>query len=108
MRIVTLGLAIIFSGALAGMAYAASPDAIQDEEQPGSEIEIEADNGKIEAGREDDMAPVEGEEMLGGGDAIDVPPDPAFPDAGDPIDDALPGEGPENLSGPGDEDQLPE
>ena len=107
MRIVTFGLAILFSGALAGMAYAGPPDEIQDEEQPGSEIEVEVDNGRIEAGREEDLAPIEGEGMLGGEDEIDVPPDSAFPDEGDPIDDALPGD-PENLSGPGAEDSLPE
>ena len=33
---------------------------------------------------------------------------PDFPVAGDPVDNALPGQGPEDLSGPDDDDPLPE
>ena len=33
--------------------------------------------------------------------------DPDSPDDPDPIDDEMPGEGPESLSGPDDEDPLP-
>ena len=117
MRIVTISLAaLLFSG---GAAYAGSvQDQIQEEEHPGSEIEVEMDNGKLEAGREGDLRPIEGERMMEDEgamegedameDAIDVPEDPAFPDEGDPIDDELPGEGPENLSGPLEDDPLPE
>jgi hypothetical protein len=40
--------------------------------------------------------------------SADLPPDPDFPVAGDAIDNALPGQGPEDLSGPDDDDPLPE
>ena len=43
-----------------------------------------------------------------GGDALDVPNDPDTPEAGDPVDAELPGEGPEDLSGPDDDDSLPD
>jgi hypothetical protein len=39
---------------------------------------------------------------------MDLPNDPDTPEGGDPVDDELPGEGPENLSGPDDDDPLPE
>jgi hypothetical protein len=39
---------------------------------------------------------------------LDVPDDPDVPTAGDPVDAELPGEGPEDLSGPQDEDDLPD
>jgi hypothetical protein len=110
MRIVTIGLAALLLSA--GTAFAGSvQDQIQEEEQPGSEIEVEMDDGRLEAGREGDIRPIEGERVMEdeeAEDAIDVPEDPAFPDEGDPIDDELPGEGPENLSGPLEDDPLPE
>jgi hypothetical protein len=37
-----------------------------------------------------------------------VPNDPDDPEAYDPVDTRLPGEGPEDLSGPDDDDPLPE
>jgi hypothetical protein len=40
--------------------------------------------------------------------SAELPPDPDFPVAGDPVDNALPGQGPEDLSGPDDDDPLPE
>jgi hypothetical protein len=45
---------------------------------------------------------------LEGGAALDVPNDPDDPEADDPVDTRLPGEGPEDLSGPDDDDPLPE
>lgn len=117
MRIVTTGFAALLLSA--GAAFAGSvQDQIQEEEQPGSEIKVEMDDGKLEAGREGDLKPVGGERVMEDEDAmegegamedgIDVPEDPALPDEGDPIDDELPGEGPENLSGPMEDDPLPE
>jgi hypothetical protein len=43
-----------------------------------------------------------------GAEELDVPNDPDTPNAGDPIDDELPGVGPEDLSGPDDDDDLPD
>jgi hypothetical protein len=40
--------------------------------------------------------------------SLDLPPDPDFPLDSDTVDNELPGEGPESLSGPDDEDTLPE
>jgi hypothetical protein len=42
------------------------------------------------------------------GRTLDVPDDPDTPAAEDPVDAELPGEGPENLSGPDDDDSLPD
>jgi hypothetical protein len=79
-------------------------DEIQDEEQPGSEIEMDIGGGQVEIGRKRDLvpSPVEIEAQV-----LDVPVGPTNPAEIDPIDDELPGEGPEDLSGPGDEDPLP-
>ena len=105
MRLATIGLAALFGLALAGTALAQG-DAIQETEEPGSEIEIEAGDDGVEIGREKDLdgAPIEteGTTPLQPLDDPDAPADP------DPIDAELPGEGPEDLSGPGDEDPLPE
>ena len=108
MRIVTTGLAALLLSAGAALAGSVQ-DQIQEGEQPGSEIEVEMDNGGLQAGREGDLKPIEGERVMedeAAEDAIDVTEDPAFPDEGDPIDDELPGEGPENLSGPLEDDPL--
>jgi hypothetical protein len=43
-----------------------------------------------------------------GGNQLRPLDDPDAPLAGDPIDRELPGEGPEDLSGPDDDDPLPE
>jgi hypothetical protein len=39
---------------------------------------------------------------------MNLPDDPDDPSPLDPVDEELPGEGPEDLSGPFDEDPLPE
>lgn len=105
MRIGIAGLAALLAVALAGGALAETiDDEIQEQEQPGSAIEMEIGGGQVEIGRERNMAPspveVEGEEL-------NLPVGPTNPAEIDPIDDELPGEGPEDLSGPGDEDPLP-
>jgi len=119
MRKIAVGLAAVLAVAIGGPALGESlQDEIQDEEQPGSEFELEDSGGKVEFGRkskldaeseaesedEADSAPLEVE-------ADDVPldplDDPDNPDEADPIDEELPGEGPESLSGPDDEDPLP-
>jgi hypothetical protein len=108
MRRMAVGIATAFAVSLATPAFAEDmTEEIQDEEQPGSEIEIDIGGGKAQIEREDGAPLLE----LGGtGDAnqLDVPDDPDMPQAGDAIDDELPGEGPEDLSGPDDEDGLPD
>jgi hypothetical protein len=44
----------------------------------------------------------------GAGTPLEPLDDPDSPVAGDPVDAELPGEGPESLSGPDDDDPLPE
>jgi hypothetical protein len=72
---------------------------IQESEQPGSEIEIEAGRGGATIERRDGAPLLE----PGGESEMGIQLDPAYP-AEDPIDNELPGEGPEDLSGPFDED----
>lgn len=112
--------AVVF---FAGPAFAESEtEQIQESEQPGSEFELDVDDdGKVEFGRKGTLDPEEdapdgGGDLLkdldvggGGGDEpllepLDDPDEPIDPD---PIDEELPGEGPESLSGPDDEDPLP-
>ena len=103
MRAASLGLAM-FAAALAGPALGADEtEQIQESEMPGSEIEIDVEGGKADVHRKS------GQPILElGGEGTPALPDPAFPSAGDPIDNELPGEGPEDLSGPDDDDPLPD
>jgi hypothetical protein len=97
--------------AAAGLTPAlADPDteAFQNDEMPGSEIQIGIGKDGADIHRKD------GRKLFGGGmnlmeEGQDLPPldDPDSPLAPDPIDAELPGEGPESLSGPDDEDPLP-
>jgi opacity protein-like surface antigen len=107
MRKIAVGLAALLAAAFAGPAMAESvQDEIQDAEQPGSEIELDIGGGNAQIHRKD------GEPLFGGGEgeggvpleSLDDPDDPIDPD---PIDEELPGEGPESLSGPDDDDPLP-
>lgn len=114
MRRVAVGLAAALAMSFAGSAFAEDQtEEIQDEEQPGSEIEVDIGGGKAEIERESG-APVfrPGEVPMaapGATDQLDdLPNDPDMPQAGDPIDNELPGEGPEDLSGPDDDDDLPD
>ncbi|BAQ18125.1 hypothetical protein [Methyloceanibacter caenitepidi] len=121
MKRASIGLAAIAALALTAPAFAqdeAEPDGFQQNEMPGSEFQLDVDSdGKVEFGREstlekeaaDEAAPEGlrdglelGPDTLG--DGLDDPDAPVDPD---PIDDELPGEGPESLSGPDDEDPLP-
>ena len=109
------GLLIALGSATPALAQSVQ-DEIQESEQPGSEIEIDVEDGRSRIHRKD------GEPLLGGrswgygpsgivgGGGTELQPldDPDDPVAPDPIDAELPGEGPENLSGPFDEDPLPE
>jgi hypothetical protein len=107
MRRMLVGLAAILGVSVARPALAVDmTEEIQEEEQPGSEIEIDMGGGGAEIKRKS------GEPVLdiggGGGEKLIAPNDPDTPEAGDPIDDELPGEGPQDLSGPDDDDNLPE
>jgi hypothetical protein len=100
MRIVTAGLAAVLASAAVGTVLAESlQDQIQDQEQPGSRIEFDFGRGR--------MFPAPPPIQIGG-NQIPFPNDPDSLDADDPVDAALPGEGPEDLSGPGDDDSLPQ
>jgi hypothetical protein len=106
MRIRTLGLAALMAGSLMGDGVAQSvQEEIQDEEAPGSEIEMNIEPGRVIIGRQKNLnrSPVEIQ-----GRTLDVPDDPDTPAAEDPVDAELPGEGPEDLSGPDDDDSLPD
>ena len=115
-----VGLAALLAVAWSGPAMAqAEPDGFQQDDQPGSEIEIDIGGGGVDIERQD------GQPLFGSGenqpeqeaqadadDDDDVPleplDDPDNPTDIDPTDEELPGEGPENLSGPDDMDALPE
>jgi hypothetical protein len=66
---------------------------------------MDIEPGGVTIGRQRNMnpSPVETE-----GRTLDVPNDPDTPAAPDPVDAQLPGEGPEDLSGPDDDDPLPD
>ena len=106
MQKISAGLAALLSVAFWGPAMGQSvQDEIQQSEQPGSQIELDIGGGaRIHRGN--------GEPLLGMGrgegntelQPLPGPSDPVYPD---PIDAELPGEGPESLSGPDDDDPLP-
>jgi hypothetical protein len=145
MRIATVGLAALLTGGFAGGAVAQAPetlqDEIQDQEEPGSEIEAEVGGGEVVVGRERNMQPAPGVVFpppgpevvvpapgavlpapgavppmrtprspitLEGQAPMNLPNDPDALQADDATDAELPGEGPEDLSGPDDDDPLPE
>jgi hypothetical protein len=107
-----VGIAASALIACAGPAFAIDmTEEIQEEEQPGSEIELDIGGGGATIHRKDGQPLLglgEGEFGLGGGEPLQPLDDPDDPVAPDPIDAELPGEGPEDLSGPFDEDPLPE
>jgi hypothetical protein len=106
MRIRTLGLAALMAGSLMGDGVAQSvQEEIQEDEAPGSEIEMDVEPGRVIIGRQKNLHPSPVEIQ---GRTLDVPNDPDTPAAEDPVDAELPGEGPEDLSGPDDDDSLPD
>jgi hypothetical protein len=68
-------------------------------------MEMDIEPGRVVIGRQKNLNPSPVEIQ---GRTLDVPDDPDTPAAGDPVDAELPGEGPENLSGPDDDDSLPD
>ena len=77
----------------------------QNEEALGSEIEMNIGGGRVEIGRAWNMTPSPVEIQ---GQTLDAPDNPDSADAEDAVDAELPGEGPEDLSGPDDDDALPD
>jgi hypothetical protein len=121
MKSAYIGIAAIAALAFTGPAFGQNegePDGFQQNEMPGSEFQLNIESdGKVEFGRESTLEKEEAGKAapeglgdgleLGGdplGDPLDDPDNPVDPD---PIDEELPGEGPESLSGPDDEDPLP-
>ena len=109
MRSVVVGIAAALAMSLAGPAFGEDmTEEIQDEEQPGSESELGIGGGEATIERESGAPVLHPGEVPLGADALDAPNDPDMPAAEDPVDAELPGEGPEDLSGPDDEDGLPD
>jgi hypothetical protein len=108
MRIRTIGLAALMAGSLMGDGSHAQQileDEIQQEEAPGSAIEAEIFPGRVIVGRQRNLNPSPVEIQ---GQTLDAPDGPDTPLADDPVDAELPGEGPEDLSGPDDDDSFPD
>jgi hypothetical protein len=112
MRRVAVGLASLIAVCFTGPVSSESEfEAIQSSEQPGSQINFTFGGGSglsISRANGGPLFGGAGRAFFGGGVGaadgnLDLPPDPDTPLAGDPVDNALPGEGPEDLSGPGDE-----
>jgi hypothetical protein len=107
MRIRTVGLAALVAGAMMGdgLAQQTLEDEIQQEEAPGSAIEMDIGEGGVVIGRQRNLNPSPVEIQ---GRTLDIPNDPDTPVSPDAIDAELPGEGPQDLSGPDDDDPLPD
>ena len=107
MRRMLVGIAAALAVSFAGPAFAEgmTEEIQEEEEQPGSEIELDIGGGGATIHR------TNGEPLFGLGEGhtelqpLDDPDDPVAPD---PVDAELPGEGPEDLSGPFSDDPLPE
>jgi len=109
MRRMMVGVAAALAMSFAGPAFAEDmTEEIQEEEQPGSEIELDIGGGEATIERKSGAPVFHPGEIPLGGDELDVPNDPDMPGAEDPVDAELPGEGPEDLSGPDDDDDLPD
>jgi hypothetical protein len=109
-RRVAVGLASLLAVSFTAPAAGESElDQIQDAEQPGSQINLTFGGGSGFTARRAGGGPLFGGigrafgAGVGASDGSLELPDPDTPLAGDPVDNALPGEGPEDLSGPGDE-----
>lgn len=116
MRRVAVGLASLIAVCFTGPASSESEfDAIQNAEQPGSQINFTFGGAGVQV-RRASGGPIFGgaaRSLFGVGSgasdgSIELPPDPDFPQEGDAVDNALPGQGPESLSGPDDDDPLPD
>jgi len=111
MQRIAVGLAALLAASFFAPALAETmTEEIQDDEQPGSEIEVDIGGGggaEIERKDGEPLFNLGGEqtEQEADEDPLDNPDNPTDIDS---IDEELPGEGPEDLSGPDDMDSLPE
>lgn len=109
MRTILAGAAMLLGSALALPVAAQSVDEeIQNEEDPGSEIDMDIGRGgNVTIGRERNMQAPQGVQV-NPGQAPQLLDDPDAPTADDPIDAEEPGEGPEDLGGPTGETDEPD
>jgi hypothetical protein len=109
MRTILAGAAMLLGSALALPVAAQSVDEeIQNEEDPGSEIDMDIGRGgNVTIGRERNMQAPQGVQV-NPGQAPQLLDDPDAPTADDPIDAEEPGEGPEDLGGPTGENDEPD
>jgi len=114
MRRLALGIAAAMAVSFTGPAFAEDmTEEIQEDEQPGSEIELDLGAGGATIERKSGapvLQPGDVPMAAPGADAtqLGIPDEPDAPLAEDPVDAELPGEGPEDLSGPDDDDDLPD
>jgi hypothetical protein len=103
------GAAMLLGSVLALPVAAQSVDEeIQNEEDPGSEIDMDIGRGgNVTIGREKNMQAPQGVQVNPGA-APQLLDDPDAPTSDDPIDAEEPGEGPEDLGGPTGETDEPD
>jgi len=109
MQRIAVGLAALLAASFFAPADSMTEE-IQDDEQPGSEIEVDIGGGGGAEIKHKDGEPLfsfggEATEQEADEDPLDDPDNPTDIDS---VDEELPGEGPEDLSGPDDMDSLPE
>ncbi len=109
MRMMLAGVTTLIACGLAlPVAAQTLSDEIQNEEDPGSEIEMDVGpHGNVKIGRERNMQGPQGVQVNPGA-APQLLDDPDAPTSEDPVDAELPGEGPEDLGGPAGEDDVPD
>jgi hypothetical protein len=109
MRTILAGAAMLLGSALALPVAAQSVDEeIQNEEDPGSEIDMDIGRGgNVTIGRERNMQAPQGVQVNPGA-APQLLDDPDAPTSDDPVDAEEPGEGPEDLGGPTGETDEPD
>jgi len=109
MRMMLAGVTTLIGCALALPVAAQSiSDEIQNEEDPGSEIEMDVGKGgNVTIGREKNLQAPQGVQV-NPGQAPQLLDDPDAPTSDDPVDAELPGEGREDLGGPAGEVDEPD
>jgi hypothetical protein len=105
MRKKAYGIVAIIALGFASPALAEDP-AEQTNEQQGSEAKVQSGSGKSAIGPKSIPYLAPGAENSS--NLLEPLDDPDTPDEGDAVDNALPGEGPQDLVGPDDDDSLPE
>lgn len=112
MRRLAFGIAAAMAVSFSGPVFAEDmTEEIQEDEQPGSEIELDLGAGGATMERKSGapvFRPGEVPREQNSATQLGIPDEPDAPLAEDSVDAELPGEGPEDLSGPEDEDDLPD